>query len=134
MNHSGSPTKRREAFIPELMEGLTPRALACQDRFIEIVKRGTTEKPIKSETIEKELGISGQEIRALSALLTMKGYEVTSRSHKPAGYWWALRPEEMLEKVHHLESREIAMRHHREAAIRIVNRLRTGAALQERLI
>ena len=75
-------------------------------QFLDAVKRGTLELPIKSEVLENMLELQGFEIRGLRAFAQCMGYEVGSVNRgRDSGYFWACDAEELGETERHINSR-----------------------------
>lgn len=92
--------------------GPTPKACAIASdsvrfqQFLDAVKRGCLELPIKSETLEQEFGIRGEDVRALRAIAQCLHYPVGSINRgKDSGYFWARDADELAVTERHLESR-----------------------------
>ena len=111
----------------ENIPGLTERAVEQIPRFLVGIKRHWISDPVKSRVIEKALGLSGPEVRAIVSVLRTKGYPIASGSK---GYWWATKPGELASTREHVQARRRRLQSVDEGLERAQNNLRAGNGLQ----
>ena len=107
----------------EDIPGLTERAVEQIPRFLVGIKRHWLSDPVKSHVIEKALGLTGSEVRAIVSLLRIKSYPIASGSK---GYWWAVRSCELASTREHIQGRYRRLQAVDEGLERAQNNLRAG--------
>ena len=91
----------------EHIKGLTPRAFKHYNYFIITLKEHHWRSdPVTSKRIEKALGITGPEVRALRLLAWEKGDPVGTCAK---GYFWSTKSEEMYKVWEHIKARKEAL-------------------------
>ncbi len=107
----------------EDIPGLTKKAVEQIPRFLVGIKRHWMSDPVKSCVIEKALGLTGSEVRAIVSLLRIKTYPIASGSK---GYWWAVRSCELVSTREHIQGRYRRLRAVDEGLERAQNNLLIG--------
>ena len=113
----------------ENIPGLTKRASKQYDRFIGSLRQHHRyeENAVPSARIEKALGLSGSEIRALRHLAWEDGILIASGSK---GYYWSDRYEDAQKTQDHITARWQALGHNKELLDNILDRLQMEDAEQ----
>lgn len=56
--------------------------------LLSIIKRHRKDNPVKSDILERQLGIRGAELRDRIRLLRREGFWIGSTAGSAGGYWW----------------------------------------------